>query len=77
MESSVPMDHRRPLSDPRVAPGMLGRLAIGVLVPVVVLLGLTSGIGLLAGAPYAVVGATVAIRRPRHIIGWLLLWLRA
>jgi len=56
---------------------MLGRLAIGVLVPVVVLLGLTSGIGLLAGAPYAVVGATVAIRRPRHIIGWLLLWLRA
>jgi hypothetical protein len=70
------MDHRRPASDARVAPGTLGiggRTAVAVIVVVVVLLGLTSGIGLLAGAPYAVVGATLAIRRPRHSIGWLLL----
>jgi len=53
--------------------GVAGRTLVVIGVALALLLGLTSGTGLLEGLPYGVVGAFVAIRRPRNSIGWLLL----
>ena len=50
-----------------------GRTFVVIGVALALLLGLTSGTGLLEGLPYGVVGGFLAIRRPRNSIGWLLL----
>ncbi len=55
--------------------GLLGRIAVVALVVPALIVGLAGGIGFLAGAPYAFVGGFLAIRRPRNLVGWLLLGL--
>jgi hypothetical protein len=50
-----------------------GRIAVVVVAAVSVAVGLSSGVGFLESAPYGVVGALLAIRRPRNSVGWLLL----
>jgi class 3 adenylate cyclase len=58
-----------------VAPelGLPGRIAVIGMVIVGALVGVPSGLGLIWFIPYAVVGALLAIRRPRTSIGWILL----
>jgi hypothetical protein len=53
--------------------GWPGRIAVIALVVPALLVGLTSGYGVLAVAPYGFVGVFLAIRRPRNSVGWLLL----
>jgi hypothetical protein len=53
--------------------GWPGRIAVIALVVPALLVGLASGYGFLAVAPYGFVGVFLAIRRPRNSVGWLLL----
>jgi hypothetical protein len=53
--------------------GLPGRIAVFAVAVLAVVVGLTSGVGLLESAPYAVVGGLLVIRRPRQLLGWLLL----
>ena len=57
---------RRPL-------GPAARIAVIAIVVPPMIIGLASGYGALAVAPYAAVGAFLAIRRPGNTIGWLLI----
>ena len=50
----------------------LGPLALGAFVVIGTLLNLSNPPGLLAFVPYSVVGSLLVVRRPRHLIGWLL-----
>jgi MFS family permease len=53
--------------------GLLGRIAVGAVAALAIAVGLTSGVGFLESAPYGIVGGLLAIRRPRNLVGWLLL----
>jgi hypothetical protein len=53
--------------------GLPGRIAVVAVAALAIAVGVTSGVGLLESAPYAVVGGLLVIRRPRHLLGWLLL----
>jgi hypothetical protein len=53
--------------------GLPGRIAVVAVAALAIAVGLTSGVGFLESAPYGIVGSVLAIRRPRHPIGWLLL----
>jgi MFS family permease len=53
--------------------GLPGQIAVVAGAALAIAVGLTSGVGLLESAPYAVVGGWLVIRRPRHLLGWLLL----
>jgi hypothetical protein len=53
--------------------GWPGRIAVIALIVPALLVGLASGYGFLAVAPYGLVGVFLAIRRPRNSVGWLLL----
>ena len=53
--------------------GLPGRIAVVAVAALAIAVGVTSGVGLLESAPYGIVGGVLAIRRPRHLVGWLLL----
>jgi hypothetical protein len=53
--------------------GPAGRLAVVVLVALVLAIVVAGGPGDLAAAPYALVGAFLAVRRPANSVGWVLL----
>jgi MFS family permease len=53
--------------------GLPCQIAVVAVAALAIAVGLTSGVGLLESAPYAVVGGLLVIRRPRHLLGWLLL----
>jgi MFS family permease len=53
--------------------GLPGRNAVVAVAALAIAIGFTSGVGLLESAPYGIVGGLLAIRRPRHPVGWLLL----
>ena len=62
------------MADPAIhSSGLPARIAVAAIVVSALLLGISSGIGLLTGAPNAVVGAFLAVRRPDNSVGWLLL----
>jgi hypothetical protein len=68
------MSHRVSAADAGGRPlGLPGRITTVAVVALALVVGLTSGTGLLATAPYGLVGGFLAIRRPRSSIGWLLL----
>ena len=53
------------------------RIGLGALVVLGVVFNRSDAPGLLAFLPYAIVGSLLVIRRPRHLIGWLLLLMAA
>jgi hypothetical protein len=53
--------------------GLPGRITVVAVAALAIAVGLTSGVGFLESAPYGIVGGLLAIRRPRHLVGWLLL----
>jgi hypothetical protein len=53
--------------------GWPGRLAVVLIAGLAIAIGLSTTTGVLEAAPYALVGAFLAIRRPSNSVGWLLL----
>jgi hypothetical protein len=52
--------------------GVLGRILLAAVFAIGLVVGYTSGLGLLLYIPFAGVGAFLALRRPRMSIGWML-----